>query len=51
MMIQFRNDEDREKFVAQCNIEVTKRGVSVWSVWWPPQGPDGEVVKWVEAES
>jgi hypothetical protein len=51
MMIQFRNDEDREKFVAQCNIEVTKKGASVWSVWWPPQGEDGDVVKWVEAES
>jgi len=51
MMIQFRNDEDREKFVTQCNIEVTKKGASVWSAWWPPQGEDGEAVKWVEAES
>ena len=49
LIVQFRDTHDRERFVKDHSIVVSKQGMSSWSAWWPPQGPDGEVVKWVGA--
>lgn len=51
LMIQFRDEQDREQYVAEHAVAVTKKGVNVWSAWWPPQEPDGQCVKWVGAAS
>ena len=52
LIMQFRTEQDREQFVNTCDIAVTKRGAKgPWSTWWPPQGTDGHVVKWVGTAS
>ena len=51
MVIQFRNDDDREKFVAEFDILVNKKFTKhapVWSAWWPARPRrDVESIKFV----
>lgn len=51
LIVQFRTVADREQFVKVHAIVVTKQGANSWSAWWPPQGQDGEVVKWAGVAS
>lgn len=39
LMISFRNEEDRERFVQGTDVSLFKKreGARVWSAWWPPK--------------
>ncbi len=46
LIVQFRNQKDRDRFVKKFTIVVAKKGANVWSAWWPPQKETSSAVKW-----
>ena len=40
LVISFRNDDDRQKFIANNALQIKKKVGHTWTTWWPDRPDD-----------